>query len=150
MITTEILQGGIDSLDDAYMVREAVFIKEQGVHVDLERDEHDLKAVHIVVYDGKEPVACGRVIFPDNNTATLGRIAVLKEHRGSGYGDLVVRMLIRHAFDSGYEKQYVHSQLPARGFYEKLGFKAYGDEYMEAGIMHISMVHVGDVFGSCG
>lgn len=152
MIQTRWIHGE-DDLTDAYDIRRKVFIEEQGVSEEEEMDGTDGLSVHLVVYGGNAmqeniPVACGRILV-ENGLYTLGRIAVLKEHRGKGYGDLVVRMLIRKAFDSGAEVQYIHSQLHARSFYEKLGFIAYGEEYEEAGIPHISMKHEGDVSGKC-
>jgi predicted GNAT family N-acyltransferase len=33
----------------------------------------------------------------------------------------------------------LHAQTYARGFYERLGYVSFGDEYEEAGIAHISM-----------
>jgi predicted GNAT family N-acyltransferase len=44
----------------------------------------------------------------------------------------------------GGERQVLHAQLPVRGFYEKLGFTAFGDVFDDAGILHISMEHFGD------
>jgi predicted GNAT family N-acyltransferase len=49
----------------------------------------------------------------------------------------------------GGERQIVHAQVRARGFYEKMGFIAEGDVYQDAGIPHITMVHEGDVEGCC-
>ncbi len=134
------------SLKDADMIKQKVFVEEQGVAEEIVFDERDELSIHLVVYDNDEPVACGRMT-KIGTQLVFGRIATLKEHRGKGYGDFVMRLLIRKAFDMGEEKQYLHSQLSAKGFYEKLGFKAYGDVYEEAGIPHISMVHEGDVGG---
>ncbi len=139
---------GEENLEDVHMIRTRVFIEEQKVPPELEMDGTDVDAIHLAVYDEGVPVATGRVLIKDG-VFTLGRIAVLKEHRGKKYGDLVVRMLIRRAFDMGGQKQYLHSQTHARGFYEKLGFAAYGEEFAEAGIPHVSMVHEGDVHGCC-
>ena len=135
-------------ITDALAIRRAVFIGEQHVPEAVEQDGHDRAARHVVVYDGEKPVATGRMLVLDGK-CILGRVAVLKEERGKRYGDFVVRLLIRKATESGFDEQHIHAQTAARGFYEKLGFEAYGDEFLEAGIRHISMLHKGDVGDKC-
>lgn len=147
MITSKWFEGN-DILEDAHEIRRKVFIQEQNVAEHEEMDGTDGGASHLVVYDNGQAVATGRLMV-DNGLYIAGRVAVLKEHRGKGYGDLVMRMLIRKSCMMGAERQHVHAQLSAEGFYKKLGFTRYGEEYMEAGIPHINMVHEGDVMGSC-
>lgn len=148
MIRTKWIDGD-RNLDAAIAIRKEVFIREQNVPQDIEIDGTDAYALHLVVFDDSLPVATGRIL-KTGDEFVLGRIAVLKEHRGLGYGDLVVRMLIRRAYEMGADKQIIHSQLHASGFYEKLGFKRFGEEYSEAGIPHINMIHEGDITGNCG
>ncbi|MDR1538973.1 MAG: GNAT family N-acetyltransferase [Clostridiales bacterium] len=147
MITTKWLLGS-DDLEDAWLIRRKVFIEEQNVPEDLEMDGADAKALTLVAYDSGKPVATGRLIFSDS-AALIGRVATLKEERKNGYGDLIMRMLIRKAYDSGFDEQVVHAQIGALGFYKKLGFSAYGQEYLEAGIPHISMSRRGDAPKNC-
>ena len=129
---------GCEDLRDSFDIRREVFCKEQGISEELEFDGSDSEAVIVVVYEDDIPAATGRVI-KINNEMRLGRIAVKSEYRGKRYGDLVVRMLIRKCYDIGAEEQYVHAQVQAKGFYEKLGFVPFGEEYIEDGILHISM-----------
>ena len=145
MITAEWIDG---DWNDAYAVRREVFIREQNVPPELEIDGSDDQATGVVVYENKKPVATGRLIL-ENGEMTIGRVAVLKECRGQGLGDLVVRMLIRRAVETGYAKQIAHAQTHARGFYAKLGFYEVGEEYYDAGILHITMVHEGDIGSPC-
>lgn len=129
---------GAENLSDPYYVRREVFIKEQNIDEDLEWDEKDAEADHIVIYIEGKPVATGRVIA-DNGQYLLGRIAVLKEYRGRNLGRVLVENMMAKAFEKGAEEIHVHAQTRVRGFYEKLGFEAYGGLYEEAGIEHISM-----------
>ncbi len=148
MIVAEWFNGN-DDLTDTFEIRRKVFIEEQGVSEELEmiKSEDDI-SIHLVVYDANKPVATGRIIV-QNSQYILGRIAVLKEERGKHYGDFVVRLLIRKAYEMGGEEQHIHAQISATGFYEKLGFECYGSNYMEAGIPHINMVHKGDISCNC-
>lgn len=132
---------GNDNLIDAYTIRSKVFIQEQNVPEEIEMDNQDEHAYHIVVYDNQKAIATGRLIF-ENGEYIIGRVAVLKEHRKNGYGNLIVKMLIRKAFELGAKKIKIHAQINAKKFYETLGFKAIGEKYIEAGteIEHIDMI----------
>ena len=69
----------------------------------------------------------------------IGRLAVLEEYRGRGLGAEAVRALIEEAENRGMNRVYLGAQVHAKGFYEKLGFSAYGEPYVEANIKHILM-----------
>jgi predicted GNAT family N-acyltransferase len=124
-------------LADASLIRRTVFVGEQGVSEEEEWDGLDPACDHIVLYADGRPVATGRIVW--GRPVLLGRIAVLRECRGTGLGAEVVSRLAEKAFAAGAEEVHLHAQLHARGFYEKLGFTAYGEPYEEAGIPHISM-----------
>jgi predicted GNAT family N-acyltransferase len=137
MVETKWLFGTQD-IKEALDIRYDVFVREQGVAEGLEKDEMDAYARHILVYDNKTPVATGR-LYLDGSRYMMGRIAVRKDFRGKGYGDLVVRVMLLKAFELGADEVHIHAQMGVRGFYEKRGFTAYGEPYMEAGIPHINM-----------
>jgi predicted GNAT family N-acyltransferase len=130
---------GDGDFTDALAIRKEVFQMEQNVPAELEFDDKDEYAMHIVVYNEEDkPVATGRMLASPEHIL-IGRIAVIKEERGKGYGDFVVRMMLDKAFECGAAKVAVHAQIQAVGFYEKLGFIACGDEYVEANMRHLPM-----------
>lgn len=132
---------GNEGLEDGYWVRRKVFIEEQKVPEELEIDEYDKAADHVIVYINNSPVATGRLVAI-NGEDLFGRIAVLKEYRGRGLGKIVVDNLINRAEEKGIEEVHLHAQLTAKGFYESLGFEAYGEIFDDAGIDHIGMKKV--------
>ncbi len=132
------IRGNLD-LEDPYYVRREVFIKEQNVPEEEEIDDSDAVSWHVVVYENSKPVATGR-IFMDGESWLIGRIAVLKEYRGKQFGKLVVEKLLERASKLQAGEVHVHAQTYAAGFYEKLGFVAYGETFMEADIEHIGML----------
>lgn len=149
MVTTEWILGINESdLAEVRRIRHAVFCMEQQIDESIEQDGLDASAVHVLTYVDGKPAATGRLLVMAEEF-NIGRMAVLPEFRGQRLGDLVVRLLIRTAFDMGGEQQVVHAQIGVRGFYEKIGFVAQGEIYEEAGIPHITMVHKGDVHGKC-
>lgn len=119
-------------------IRNSVFVEEQGVDFAIDFDGQDESAIHALVTLDQQPVATGRMLEDGH----IGRIAVLKNYRGQGLGSKIVLSLIEEAENRGYNRIYLGAQKHALGFYSGLGFTAYGDEYMEAGIAHLSMQRI--------
>ncbi len=120
----------------ATAVRQAVFVREQGIALELELDARDADAVHAVAFSASgEPLATGRLL-PD---AHIGRMAVLREHRQTGLGARILGALVAEAVRRGERRLRLHAQTSAVGFYERHGFAAVGECYEEAGILHRTM-----------
>lgn len=123
---------------DAYAVRRAVFIVEQQVPEDIERDHLDATAEHVVAYVGGVAAGAGRLIV-DGDVAHIGRLAVRAPVRGSGIGAALLDELESVALDRGCRVAELHAQLHARAFYERIDYVAEGPTFVEAGIEHVSM-----------
>jgi predicted GNAT family N-acyltransferase len=130
--------------DDAFAVRIAVFVDEQQIPQEEELDELDATAVHCVAYLDGTPVGAGRLAVTDAGYGKIGRMAVLKEYRGAGYGAMVLEALEREGAARGLREFHLSAQLSARGFYDRLGYIADGEVYDEVGIPHIAMVKCAD------
>ena len=120
-------------------IRIKVFIEEQGF--ENEFDETDSEAVHFLVKeDDGLPLATCRIFRSDKmNSYVLGRLAVLKEYRGMGLGSETVRKALDYVASEKGEQLMLHSQCSATGFYEKLGFEAFGEVEYEENCPHIWM-----------
>ncbi|MHC4121612.1 MAG: GNAT family N-acetyltransferase [Planctomycetota bacterium] len=117
-------------------VRRAVFIEEQNVPESIELDDRDPYCHHVLACDGTgAPVGTARL----DTTGKIGRMAVLSGHRGRGVGREMLHVLMDCGRANGITGFYVSSQVRAVGFYEKMGFEPSGDEFKEAGIIHINM-----------
>lgn len=133
----------LQQMQKALEVRRSVFIEEQRVPEDLEIDEYDrdpgfvTSAVHVLALAGEVPVATGRLLLEhEDGRVHIGRVAVLREYRGSGYGRAVMEALHQTARNRGVFDITLAAQLHALGFYERLGYTAHGDVFMDAGIEH--------------
>lgn len=143
----EVRLAGAGDLPDVYALRHEVFVLGQDVPADLERDEHDDTAAHVVAVRDGIVVGTGRLVGPrpqgsvgtGGGTATVGRMAVAASARGTGAGAAVLRRLEEQAVEQGVGAVELHAQVHARGFYERLGYAAFGEPYLEAGILHVSM-----------
>ena len=125
---------------EAYAIRQKVFIEEQGVPEHMELDEYDPGASHVLAYQNAQCIATARLVRLDAKSAQIGRMAVLVSLRGQGIGTAMLKQLIEFALSEGISNLLLHSQVSASSFYEKLGFKAEGPVYQEAGIPHRNVI----------
>jgi predicted GNAT family N-acyltransferase len=135
-----------------FTVRKEVFVGEQGVPEDIEYDAYDAVAVHVLaVREDGVPLGTGRLLFGeaaagktggDASVGSLGRLAVTREARGLGVGAALVRAVEEAARARGLAAVDLHAQTHALGFYERLGYVAYGPEFPDAGIPHRAMRRV--------
>lgn len=129
---------GKADLFPVFAIRGAVFIAEQAVPAEEESDAEDLTAAHFLARLDGAPVGAGRLIV-HGGEAHLGRLAVLPHARGSRVGVALVAAIERHAAERGVAALDLNAQSGAIGFYEKLGYAAFGPEFMDAGIPHQAM-----------
>lgn len=121
---------------DLQAVRHAVFVIEQEVPEEEEWDELDARSHHVIARDeAHRPIGTGR-LTPENK---IGRMAVLKEWRGRGVGEALLRVLLEAAAQRHLRQVEIHAQTHALEFYRKAGFIAYGEEFDECGIPHRHM-----------
>ncbi|MFF2654666.1 GNAT family N-acetyltransferase [Streptomyces sp. NPDC058045] len=140
---------GAGDREACFAVRREVFVEEQGVPPEVEYDEYDAGAVHLLALgaDGR-PLGTGRLLFGpeavertggDAAVGSLGRLAVGRAARGLGVGAALVRGIEDAARERGLTAVDLHAQTQALGFYERLGYAAYGPEFPDAGIPHRAM-----------
>ena len=129
--------GGWDELaQEAASIRHAVFVREQGVAVEIELDEWDPVSLHAIARDGDgRAIGTGRLL-PDGH---IGRMAVLKSARGRGTGTAILLALMDAARERGQRELVLNAQTHAAPFYRRLGFVEEGDVFDDAGIAHIAM-----------
>lgn len=130
-----------EPLAQAAKLRNRVFVGEQGVDPELEFDGRDGDAAHVVLEDGGPggTVIGTARIFDTGDEAIVGRVAVDAEHRGNGFGALVMDVAERWAGEQGLPAVELHAQQYVTGFYERLGYAGVGEPYEEAGIPHLTM-----------
>ncbi len=125
--------------DEARFIRETVFLKEQGF--EKEYDNNDNIAKHIVIYENNEAIATCRLYWDDEvNCYHVGRIAVLKPHRGKGLGIKIVTEAENIIRALGGKEVFISGQVQVVEFYvKKLGYTQYGDAYLEENKPHVAL-----------
>lgn len=147
-----------EAFADALAVRFEVFVGEQGVSPEGERDDldSDPRTLHVVAYgDDGAPLGTARLLAPHTDTAHgvgsghgamnpanphIGRLAVRSVARGTGAGRALMEYLEAAALErhgaSGRVRVELSAQDQAMPFYERLGYVPYGDAYLDEGISH--------------
>ncbi|TCS84521.1 GNAT family N-acetyltransferase [Tepidibacillus fermentans] len=128
-------------LNDAFSIREKVFIEEQNVPKVIEMDEYEEVATHFVVYDGNKPISTARFRkYLNEKTVKFERFAVLKEYRGQGVGRALIKVMEEEARKNGFTTLRLNAQRHAEGFYAKFGYQTISEPFDEAGIEHVTMI----------
>ena len=142
---------GDATLADAFAVRRAVFIQEQGVSEAEEMDGRDETATHVVAYappdSGEDsdttgddrPVGTARLRIPESGVAKPERVAVLEPYRGAGIGRRLMSAIEREAQAQGCTRAKLHAQTTVESFYRDLGYETTSDVFEEADIPHVEM-----------
>ena len=132
-----------DRLDDCVEIRKAVFVREQGVPVELEVDEKDEAGSgcdHFLMLDGADrPFGTFRAYYETETNVHLQRFCVLKEMRGRGFGREALRFAEEHYARLGAKKIVLGAQCTAVPFYEKCGYTAVSEVFLDAGMPHRMM-----------
>jgi predicted GNAT family N-acyltransferase len=122
-------------------IREPVFVKEQGVPLEMEWDDDDIMAYHLIALDSqKRPVGTARLL----GSGQIGRMAVLPDWRRRGIGAALLAHLLEQAEMTGLQKLFLHAQADAESFYAQAGFKPVGKVFQEADIPHRKMIRMLD------
>ena len=129
-------------LVQAFAIRIRVFVQEQRVPAEIELDRDDQLAVHFLALVSGKAVGTARVVM-SHGRAKIGRMAVLKSYRRRGVGARLLKHAIATANRLNAPQIYLNAKVPVIGFYERMGFRAVGPVFDEAGIPHRKMVFGG-------
>ena len=103
-----------------------------------ENDADDLTAIHFVAIAQGEVVGTLRLIDRPEHVK-IGRVAVRGSFRGQGIARAMMTAAMDHARAQGRDRFYLTAQSDKLGMYEKLGFAAFGPEFLDGGMPHRAM-----------
>lgn len=122
----------------AFALRKEVFVWEQKVPETVERDSYDLTATHYVAIAEGNVIGTLRLIEQPEHIK-IGRVAVHQAWRGKGVARQLVEKAMADTRALGHDRFYLTAQSDKLGLYEKLGFVAFGPEFIEGGMPHRAM-----------
>lgn len=124
--------------DRCYLIRMEVFVEEQKVPPWEEMDDLDEEAIHYLAEENGQTVATARLVDKGDGIGKIGRVAVVKEARGKGVGQDLMRFVLADGIRE-HASFMLDAQVPVIPFYERLGFVAEGEVFLDAGIEHRRM-----------
>lgn len=139
LITKHFSQLTATELQKIYRLRVAVFVVEQQCPYQ-EVDDADPAAYHLWLQEGEEILAYLRLLPAGVHfdEVSIGRVIAVR--RRQGLGSRILDAGIRAAAELlGAGTVVLEAQVYARGLYEKAGFQAVSEEFLEDGIPHIRM-----------
>jgi predicted GNAT family N-acyltransferase len=125
-------------VDEAMELRRTVFVDEQGVTLEADRDGRDDEAVHLVAVTDGRVVGTLRLLAA-GEVSRLGRMVVTPDLRGAGIGSRLLDLADEVAREMGHRRIALHAQVPALQVYERAGYRQHGDVFVEQGIEHVAM-----------
>ena len=134
------------TVEEFYEIAKAryeVFACEQYIFEENDFDDTDKVSYHVFSYDNDKIVAYLRIIpkeFSHYENTGIGRVLVLKEYRRSGLAKKMVDFAIDFITETLKEDSIsLSAQEYISSLYEKCGFIAVSDVYLEVGIPHVEM-----------
>jgi len=124
-------------------IRHEVFVREQAIFSDTDRDAHDTEGRTLHIVGTCDDVAAGAVrVYPLDQSALTwqgDRLAVLPDFRAHGLGKPLVRLAVRTAALRGGRVMHAHIQLANVRFFQRLGWEAVGEPEPYCGLAHQGM-----------
>lgn len=124
-------------------LRMTVFVEEQLVPEDEEIDAYDFLATHFYARALPDPadypegiIGAARLVEKGDGVGKVGRVAIAQEYRGRGIGAQLMQFIAQTAQEMGFRRLILDAQCSAITFYEKLGYTAEGDIFLDANIEH--------------
>ena len=136
-----------DDVFEMAVLRSEVFFLEQKItEEEFDAADRDPSTIHLWASDDRGMTCYLRIVDSPASADThegiaqsLGRMVVRADARGQG---LAERLMTQALDIAGKTPLYLHAQDYVTGLYEKFGFEARGELFMEAGIPHRLMVRV--------
>lgn len=126
-----------EELEKAYHIRNQIFVQEQGLFEKSDADQNDDKSIHLVAELEDQIIGTVRVFPNENNGHWIGgRLAIKREHRHSGAGELLVREAVGYVKRQDCRRFTAHIQVENVPFFLRLGWKALGPVFEYRGVIH--------------
>ena len=135
----KIIDHGSPEYQQMVKLRDAVLRKPLGLtfsseDLDLEKDN-----ILIAAFEDERILGCCMLVEERPDIVRLRQMAVINALQGKGIGRALMNFAENIARDRGYKTVIMHARNNSIGFYEKVGYKKKGDEFIEVTIPHYVM-----------
>ena len=145
----KIIDHGSTEYEQMVRLRNEILRKPLGMVLDEEELLKEKNEILIAAFEEDSMLGCCMLVKENERDCRLRQMAVLNTLRGKGVGRAIMGFAENIARDRGFKRMVMHARASALGFYEKLGYKRIGDEFIEITIPHYIMekdLHIRDDF----
>lgn len=126
-------------IEKCLSIRRDIFIVGMNVPEEREVDGLDKTCTHYLVFLNNKPIGTARTRLFENKIK-IERVAILQEYQGKGFGKDLIKYIVEDIKKlKASQIITLASQIHAIQFYLNLGFTTYGEEFLDANIVHINM-----------
>jgi predicted GNAT family N-acyltransferase len=127
---------GTPEYEQMVKLRYEIMRKPLGLDFSDEELQKEKDDILIGAFEDEEIIGCCLLSKINHECTRLRQMAVQKNKQGMGIGESMMQFAENIARDRGYKILMMHARETAIGFYEKYGYKAKGDEFIEVNIRH--------------
>ena len=120
-------------------LRNEILRKPLGLSFEKEELNREAQDILIAAFEEDKMLGCCLLTKVDNQCVRLRQMAVQNNLQGKGIGAAMMNYAENVARDAGYNKVIMHARKSSAGFYEKIGYKITGKEFVEITIPHYVM-----------
>jgi GNAT superfamily N-acetyltransferase len=120
-------------------LRDDILRKPLGLGFTPEELESERDNLLIAAFEDERMLGCCMLVEEKPGLARLRQMAVLNDLQGKGIGRALMNFAENIARDRGFKTICMHARANAVGFYEKVGYRVSGDQFMEVTIPHFLM-----------
>lgn len=135
----KIIDYGTPEYQQMIKMREDILRRPLGLNFDEKELESERNNLLIAAFDDDKMLGCCMLVPENESIVRLRQMAVLNDLQGKGIGRALMLFAENLARDRGYNKISMHARKNATGFYEKVGYRVVGDEFIEVTIPHYNM-----------
>ena len=135
----KIIDHGSIEYQQMVKLRDAILRKPLGLSFTPQDLEQEKDNILIAAFEEDRMLGCCMLVEEQPGIIRLRQMAVLNALQGKGIGRALMNFAENIARDRGYKKVGMHARSNAVGFYEKVGYKVKGDQFIEITIPHYVM-----------
>jgi len=138
-MAVKIIDHGTKEYKQMVDLRYNMLRKPLGLTFSEEELQGEINNILIGCFDDDKLEGCCMLVPKDTEALQLRQMAVISGLQGKGIGRVLMQFAENIARDRGYKKLIMHARKTAMGFYEKLGYRKIGNEFLEVTIPHYAM-----------
>jgi N-acetylglutamate synthase-like GNAT family acetyltransferase len=135
----KILDHGSVEYGQMVKLRDDLLRKPLGLSFTPEELEKEKENMLIGAFEEEDMLGCCMLVEERPDLVRLRQIAVLNDLQGKGIGRALMGFAENLARDRGYKTISMHARKNSLTFFEKMGYKVKGEEFIELTIPHYIM-----------